>query len=536
MSIIADTVFSNGPVITVDPTDRVCEAVAVRGNRIVHVGDAADMKALIGPETRVIDLKGRCLLPGFIDVHCHPGLHASVKIQIPCSPRHAGSIEELKAAVKRRAADTPKGGWILGWGYDHTALREQRHPNRWDLDQAAPEHKVFLSRTCGHIAAVNSRVLEAFGMSSSTPDPPGGKIERDREGQPTGVLFEKAKSQIQDHIRPSLEDLKKGLPLMNQDFLSRGITSAEDASGWDALEIRAFQEAARENLIQIRLHFMVRLAPPEIKVGDHFLESGLFTGFGNDKLRLGALKLMVDGSGSGGSAAMREPYPDNPENHGILWLNQEELDNHVLLGHLAGYQVAVHAIGDRDVDMTLQSFERALKAYSRPDHRHRIEHCGFVDEAMLARIHQLGVVPVLGLPFLYELGDAYLTAFGHDRLENAYPLKRFVDRGVVSPLSSDTPVIDPNPLHGIYFALSRKTKSGQSIFPAESVDLMTAIRSYTAFSAYATFEEHLKGSLEPGKLADLIVLSGNILETPVDDLLDLKVGLTMVDGNVVYER
>jgi predicted amidohydrolase YtcJ len=523
-------------VITVDKDDRVCEAVAVDGNHIVGVGSSQEMKGFAGPETLIVDLKGRSLLPGFVDAHCHAGIYGTVKFQIPCGSKDVQSIEDVKRVVALQASTTSPGGWILGRGYNHLALKERRHPTRWDLDEVAPNHKVFITRTCGHIAVANSLVLTEFGITKDTPDPEGGRIERDNRGEPTGVLYEQAMLGIRMQTLPSASDLEKGMKLMNRDFLSLGITSVHDASGMNPEEIRIFQKGVNEGWIQVRLYLMFRSSGPSNQLGEIYLECGMLTGFGNERLRLGPYKLMLDGAGSGGSASMRAHYPHTPSDYGILYMNQDELDRKVLKAHQAGYQIAIHAIGDQAIEMALSSFEKALRQYPRREHRHRIEHCGFLDNSLIDKIYELDVIPVLGLPFLYELGDTYIDIYGQDRLKHVYPLRSLVDRGIKTPLSSDTPVIEPNPMHGIYAAVAHKTKTRKIIAPGEGVSVMQALRAYTLFGAYASFEDDIKGSIEVGKLADLIVLSQNILECPSEDILETTVDLTMLDGMVVYQK
>lgn len=534
MNSKADIVFLNGTVITINEQDQICQAVAIKKNRIIGVGSSTEMRSFIGSKTQIFDLKGRSLLPGFNDAHCHAGNYGPVKSNIMCQPEKVPSIQVLKEEIKKRAQKIPKGEWILGRGYDHTQLKEKRHPNRWDLDEAAPQHKVFILRTCGHLGVINSLALKEFGISKETADPPGGKIERNSEGEPTGLLYEQALVPIRMRTQPNYNDLIKGLKIMNDDFLSYGITSVTDASGRNPDEIRAFQEGINEGWLKVRICFQVRISPPIIDLGNHYIESGLLTGFGNERLRLGALKLMLDGAGSGGSAAMREAYPGRPKDFGILHMGQEELDNLVLKGHKAGYQVGVHAIGDRAIEMTIESFEKALNKFPRDNCRHRIEHCGFLDKILISKIRKIKLLPILGLPFLYELGGSYISVYGLERLQNVYPLNSLMKEGIISPLSSDAPVIDPNPLKGIYFAVTRRSLSGDIIGPQEAVSVLDAIRAYTLYGAYSTFEENVKGSIKIGKYADLIILSDDILKTPPQEIRHLGIDLTMVNGEIVY--
>ena len=532
----ADFIFVNGKVHTIDPNDRVSEAAAVAGNRILAVGSTKEIRAMAKSGAKTYDLAGRTLLPGFNDAHCHPGYYGAIKLQIQCGPDKMDSIEDLKAEIRRRAQNTPKGQWILGRGYDEKHLLEKRHPTRWDLDEAAPEHRVFITRTCGHMSVANSLILKEFNIDRNTPDPPGGRIEHDSSGEVTGLLLEKAHYPIRMSCQPSYPDLEQGMRNMSDYFLSLGITSAQDASGRNADEIILFQRGVAEGWLKVRIYFMVRSMGDDVTLGRHLLKTGLMTGFGNEKLRLGSYKLMMDGAGSAGSAAMRQPYPNDPQNYGLLHMPPEELDQEVLRGHMAGCQVAVHAIGDRAVEITLDSFEKALTAHPRVNHRHRIEHCGLLDQEMIARMKRLGVLAASGLPFLYELGDSYIGSLGQERAGAFYPLRSMLDQRVKAALSSDAPVMDPNPMHGLYCAVARKTASGQDIGPEQTVSLREAVAAYTIEGAYASFEEDIKGSIEPGKLADVVVLSGDLFAAPLESILDFKADLTMIDGQVVYER
>lgn len=532
----ASAIFINGSVITIDEQNRICDAVAVAGHKIVCVGSSSEVLKFRSSHTDVIDLKGRTLIPGFVDAHCHATTYGVAQQQLPCSPRDVNSIEELLKSISRRALITPPGEWILGRGYNHLSMREKRHPTRWELDSAAPNHKIFLVRTCGHLAVANSRVLDEFDIGPATPDPEGGKIDKDAQGRPTGLLYEQAAMRIRMQTQPSPAELETALNKMNTDFLRLGITSLHDASGVNPDEIRVFQKGVSEGWIKVRLYLMVRSAGRICQLGDTFLQTGLLTGFGNERIRIGPYKLMIDGAGSSGSAAMKSPYPGDSENYGILNISEEELNEKIEHAHRSGYQIALHAIGDKAIEMALDGYTKALARYPRSNHRHRIEHCGFLSGALIEKLNDLEVIPVLGLSFLYELGDNYLEIYEQNSLEQAYPLGSLLKNGSKAALSSDAPVIHPNPMHGLYFALAHRTKSGRSIAPEQKVEMLQALRAYTLHGAYASFEEGIKGSIQVGKLADMVVLSRNILSVPPKELLDVSVELTMVDGEILYRQ
>ena len=390
-------------------------------------------------------------------------------------------------------------------------------------------------RTCSHVQAVNSAVLHAVGYTKETPDPEGGHIEKDKNGEPTGLLFEAARDKVMKLTSASEEVLAKGLELLNRNFLAYGITSVQDATGRSIEQVRVWQKALEDKRLKLRTYFMPRLSG-EVTMGRTYLETGMRTGFGNDMLKLGALKLMVDGSVGGSTAAVRQAYPANPQNFGITYMSQEELDRQVLAGHLGGWQLAIHAIGDRALEMVLTSYERVLKAHPKANHRHRIEHFSLADQGIVAKAQELGIIPVLGVPFIYPHGNSYLQILGPERTKGMLPFRSLVARGMIAALSSDAPIIDPNPMNNLYAAVTRKSNTGNQVAPDEAVDIKTAIKGHTLWGAYASFEEDLKGSLVPGKLADLTVLSGDILKAKEEEILELKADLTMVDGQIQYQR
>ena len=530
-----ETIFINGSVLTVDPRDRECEAAAVCGNRISFVGTTAEARRRIGPGDTIIDLAGRSLLPGFNDAHCHFGNAGVSQLQAYVGYPEVQSVEDIKKVVAQWAARTPKGEWIVGRGWDETKYPDRRRPTRWDLDEAAPDHLVFLTRTCGHMSIVNSRLLAVEGIDRHTPDPHGGVIERDSRGEPTGLLLEHAHIPLKTRTAPSIDLLDRGMDVINRQFMSYGITSAADMSGRDINEIRLFQKKLARGELQFRVYFVARNSGATT-FGTNFIKTGLVTGYGSPWMRLGCFKAMMDGSGSGGSAAMWTPYPGGGQYTGILHMTQEELDELVFEGHQAGYQVCVHAVGTKAVEMTLNSYEKALSKIPKEDHRFRIEHCTFVEDRLADRIQKLGVIPVIGPAFMYWVGDGYLQKYHPEWLDWAVAGRRLLDRGIPVAFHSDLPVVPCDPIPAIYTAVTRKTMLGQDIGPKQKVTVKEAVRAYTFAGAYASFEENIKGSIEVGKLADLVVLSGNILRVAPEKIKDLHVDLTMVDGEVRYRK
>jgi predicted amidohydrolase YtcJ len=527
-----DLVLFNGAVHTVDPEDAVVEAVAISGSRILTTGPSDSLRALAERDTQLIDLQGRTVLPGFIDSHVHMGAFGTNKLGIDCKARRLDSIEAIKAAIRERASRTPPGTWIRAHGYDHTRLAEQRHPSRWDLDEAAPDHPVIVVRTCVHIAAANSKALERAGIGDETPDPPGGRYERS-DGRNAGLAIDAAIGPLLAASGYSRAEFKEALKLANEDFLRAGITSCHDAGAMSDQQIPALLECVRESSIDVRVYFMVWLALG-IKQGLDYLNTGLFTGFGDDRLRLGPFKIMTDGASSGPTAATRHPYTSMPCSCGILYYEQDELNELVERAHTAGFQVTAHTVGDRAIEMMLNAYERVLVKHPRDDHRHRLEHCAICPPDLVERIARLGVVPVLQPAFFWEFGDGYQRNYGLERTGQMFPARSLMDVGVTVVGSSDTPVTDHRPLFGIQEALTRATMDGSTGGEGETIDLAEAIRMYTVNGAYASFDEHLKGSLEAGRLADLTVLDGSISDTPVEEISSIPVRATMIDGRWRY--
>ncbi len=529
----ADLIFAGGNVHTVNPSNDIAEAVAVGGGRVMATGSVASVRALAGPGTRIVELAGRTVLPGLIDAHAHFPSVGTAMAMIDCKAPGMQSIVALQEAVRERAARQPAGTWIRGRGYDQSRLAEQRHPNCDDWDVVAPAHPVIFTRTCGHITSVNSAALALAGLADGTPDPPGGRYDR-TDGRLLGVCYETASAPVHNVSGLSREELREGLLGANAAYLAAGGTSVHDAGGLVGPAFVPCQDLVAAGEIKVRLYaFTTVNSKQHALIG--MLNAGLHSGFGDERLRLGAFKVITDGSSSGPTAATREPYTSNSDDRGILYWSQDELDDLIGRAHRQGFQCTVHALGDRAIEQTLNAMARAQSESPREGLRHRIEHCGICPPDLQRRVAAQGIVPAIQPAFFWEFGDGYIRNYGQHRADTMFPARSLIGMGVRPAGSSDAPVTDYRPLFGIQQCLTRATLDGQVCGPDERVDLTTAIRMYTINGAYASFEEASKGSLEPGKLADLVVLGEDLERMPAAQIRDTAVALTVVGGEVVYE-
>jgi predicted amidohydrolase YtcJ len=538
----ADVLFLNGHAITIDDDRPRAEAVAVAHGRVLAVGSDAELRGLRGPRTRVVDLGGRALVPGFHDAHDHMiGFGMQLRM-VRADAAAAPDLDAIVAAIAARASETPAGGWIRGAGYDDNKLTPARHPTRHDLDRGAPAHPVFLRHTSGHMAVVNSRALALLGIDRDTPDPSGGRVVRDASGEPTGLLLETAMVLATRAFHPhALEELVDALDAADDVYVSEGITSHTEAGlGFlSDLEGVAYRRAVDQGRLRVRSTLMIRaeslvdLAGAEGETG-FAMTLGLATGWGDDHLRIGAVKMFSDGSLIGQTAAMRDGYLGDPDNHGLFATPKEALRDWILRAHRSGWQCAVHAIGDLAVEFILDCYEEAQRDAPRADARHRIEHCGLVSDATLARIARLGVVPVPQQRFIGELGDGFLRVLGRERIRGLYRQRSFLERGVALPGSSDRYVVQGAPLLGIHDAVNQRTDGGQPFVPEEAITVEQALRAFTLHAAYASFDEGRKGSITPGKLADLVVLGQDPTAIDPMQLRHVPVEATMIDGVFVH--
>jgi predicted amidohydrolase YtcJ len=516
---------------------RPVDALAVHHGRIVAMGDEARQLSA----RRRHDLGGAAVVPGFHDAHNHLAWFGMTLDELPLGERQVQSVEDVYAAVAARAADLAPGSWIIGNGYDQNKLRGG-HPTARALDRAAPRHRVWLKHTSGHMCVVNSAVLNDLDVDDV---PEGGDIVRDPAGRPTGLLREQAQLLLQPLVYPvPVDRVTRAIERGNRALLAQGVTSVQEAGiggGWigrTPIELAAYQHARAANLLDVRVTLMVAadamhaLDSAEEDAIQFGLDLGMHTGFGDDHLRVGAMKIFADGSLVGHTAAMCDNYVGEDE-RGYFQRPPEDLRNAIDRAHRSGWQVATHAIGDRAVGAVLDIYEEVLSAHPRPDHRHRIEHCGIARPEHVERIARLGVIPVPQGRFVYELGDGMISAVGAERAEWCYRQKSFLNAGVELPASSDRPVVDGHPLRGLRALIERRTSAGDELAPAERLSPAEALRAYTYGSAFAGFAENRVGQLAPGYLADLAVLSADPLRAA--DVDEIAVLATVVGGRTVHD-
>ncbi len=529
----ADIILINGKIITVDPVGSIERAVAVRDGRILRVGTNAQVRRLKGADTRVVDLGGKTVIPGLIDSHMHPGgsWGAYLVRGVACGPDFT-RVEEMLEAVKERARETPPGKWILGYRMDDVKMG--RYPTLRELDEASPRNPLYIQRRDGHNGVANSLALREAGINRETPDPPHGKIEHDSQGEPTGLLHEAAKDLVYHLLPPYTEDeFYRGLQLVYTECLSLGLTSIH-ASMVCPAEFRAMQRLRREGKLSVRT--AVHLSGRDQGMVEGAIAMGLQTPFGDEWLKVTEAEWVFDTSTSGRTAAYYKPYVGEPGNTGILLYEQEDITARVKAAHAAGIRVGLDGVGDRGIDRGLDAIEAALMEAPREDHRHRIEHCCAVTPPIRERLKKLGVIDASATGFLYDLGDAYLKNRGRREMRNMWPHRSLIDEGIHAPGHSDASICSPNPWLGIYGMVTRRTSSGQVLYAGEGVTPLEAIRAYTVDGAYAAWEEGIKGSIEAGKLADLVVLDRDPLRTPREELRNVKTVMTIVGGKIVYDR
>jgi predicted amidohydrolase YtcJ len=501
-------------ITTWDPARPSASAMAVHHGRIVAFDDDAEELAR---DAKCREEYDGYLFPGFHDAHCHTTAFGLSLSELDLSTPPITNLEHLYLAVEVRARATPPGEWVIGYGYDQNKIGG-RHPELRKLDEVGLGHPVWLKHTSAHMCVINSAAADQLDLPRTVP---GGRVVFDDEGKFTGLLEERAQVLVQQVVLPrSLDTLATAIGRAHERYLSEGITSVCDAGvagGWigqSPVEIAAYQLARDRGLLKVRTTLMLSIdALREIRGHrDDGLEralglpGGIRTGFGDDWLRIGPVKVFSDGSLIGRTCWMEDGFEDDSENTGYPQADPEDLRNAIVGAHLGGWQVATHAIGDKAVRFVIDCYEDALTQQPRNDHRHRIEHCGITSDDSLARIARLGIVPVPQGRFVGEIGDGMLAALGPERAAHAYRLRSFINAGVILPGSSDRPVVTGRPLLGVMDMVCRLTESERPFGSAEAITVEEAMNAYSVGSAQAEHTESSRGSLKVGQLADFVVL------------------------------
>lgn len=531
----ADLILTNGRIRTMDTARPQAEAIAIIGDRIVAVGSADAIDQWRGAETRVIDAEGKLVLPGFNDSHVHlvDGSATLSNVRL----KDADSPEEFARRLAAYAKTVPKGEWILGGDWDDQAFRTPQLPTRQMIDAATPDHPVFVNRYDGHMALANSLALRLAGVTSATKDVPGGLIVRDGQRQPTGVLKDAAMSYVYRVIPPMsaekrLRILKQGL----QHAASLGVTSVQDMNPSYA-DIAAYTVLAERGELTLRIY-----AAPPVSLWKDQAKLGLRRGFGSPLLRLGAVKGYADGSLGSTTAYFFAPYSDDPKTSGLLTGEMQPLSKmrELLVGaDKAGIQLCMHAIGDRGISTMLDLFAEVITANGERDRRLRIEHAQHVAPKDFERFAKLNVIASVQPYHAIDDGRWADKRIGAERSKTTYAFRTFLDSGVRLALGTDWFVAPLSPMETIYAAVTRATLDGQrptGWVPEQKITVQEAVEAYTMGSAYAEFQEREKGSITPGKLADLVVLSDDIFAIPGESIRNVKVEKTVLGGRIVYER
>lgn len=537
-----DLIFINGIVHTMDQKKTTAEAVAVKDDKIEFVGSNEEALKLKTDDTQIIDLEGKTLVPGFNDSHMHLlsyGYSLTMTNLIGTK-----SLEEVLERTREfiKKNEVPAGRWVRGRGWNQDYFSGDKvFPTRYDLDKISTEHPICLTRTCGHVIIINSKALELVGIDKNTPQFPGGHFDLDENGDPLGIFREEAMRPVYDAIpSPSLEEIKRMILAASRDLNACGITSV-GTDDFEALPrsdyenvITAYRELTAEGKNTVRIYEQCLLPVKERLQG--FLDKGYKTGWGDESFKIGPLKLLQDGSLGARTAALMEDYDDEPGTTGIITATQDYLNDLVMMAHKADCQIAIHGIGDRGMYMAFEAMEKAIAEFPRKDHRHGIVHAQITDEYLLDKFKELDAVAYIQPIFLDYDWKMVKARVGAEREKTSYNWKSLLDRGVHIPSGSDAPVETFNVMYGIYEAVTRKDLEGNpegGWLPEQALTPYEALHAYTAEGAYASFEEGLKGSIEHGKLADMVVLSRDILSIDPHEIKDIKVESTIFGGRVL---
>ncbi|HEY6128927.1 MAG TPA: amidohydrolase [Candidatus Acidoferrum sp.] len=524
-----ELILHNGNIVTMNPLEPRAQALAIARGRILAVGDDRDVLNFSSATAKKVDLAGKTVLPGFIDAHSHPAYAGVMHLRmVDCDLR---SIAAIQAALREKAAKTPAGEWVLGFKYDDTKTSDGRPLKIDDLNVAVPDHPVQIEHRGGHTAYCNSMALARAGIDDKTPDPPGGKIDHDAAtGKLSGRVAESARGLLDKVIPEKLtrEDHREGVKLISKMMAKTGITSATEAQGTPT-DLLAYQDARESGDLLYRAYCFINY-----RHIDSMIDAGVRTGLGDEWVRVGAMKLVCDGSISERTARLSKAYEGRPNDFGISVMTEEELYTYGKKAHLAGWQIGTHANGDVGIDTTLRVYERLQRENPRHDPRFRLEHCTVVNDDLIARMKALGAIPTPFSTYVYYHGEK-MKYYGAERLNHMFALRSFLDAGIRATQASDYPPGEFIPMMALQSEVTRTDMKGNVWGAKQKITVEEAIRVGTMNGAYASYEENLKGSLEAGKVGDLVVLARDPFKEDALTLVTIPVERTMAGGRWTFE-
>lgn len=536
--LMADTLLVNGKFLTMESRGETAESVAVKDGKILYVGTNTGAEEYRDADTRILDLEGRLATPGLIDCHTHP-IGYALRFSILDLRKFTSSRAEMREALEKEVAKTPKGRWVIGRGYDESNfLDDQTPPDRYFLDSISTEHPIYISRTCGHVSVLNSLGLEKSGFTdASVPPSTGGHFFKDENGHLTGMISGSVAAQVP--LPPStLEQIESGMVNgVQKECFRAGVTAIGEMGARKS--VRGIQNVAVAKKLKLKVgyYYSARRKAGVDSIAERLASLGLCIGFGTPECRFLGIKFVLDGSTGGRTAAFSQPYLDNAENRGELYYDDETLREDLLLAAKTGIQISIHAIGDRAIEQALQALEYVeSEGFCVKDLRCRLEHLESPTADQIRRIQKLGLIIGLSSAFIYHLGDSHLAALGYDRLVDAFPAKSLQEHGILFACNSDCTVCDINPMYGIYSMVARKTLRGKSFGgKKEAIDRLSALEAYTKNSAYLLWADDTIGTLKEGKSADIVVFKEDLLTIPEEEIKTAKVHMTLVGGEIVYQ-
>ncbi len=534
-SVAYDMAIVNANVLTLNKKAPKAQAVGVLGDKIACVGTDAEIKAGVGPNTKVIDAKGQTVLPGFHDSHMHPLLVGHFANGVVLND--VKNVKEFLEKIKEKAQKTPKGQMILGSGWNQELWEERRYPTRWEVDSVAPDNPVFAIHWNAHIYLCNSMLLKQKGIDRKTPSPEGGTIEKDAKGEPTGILLENAINLVAPGFLEtgaglfSYEQTKEALAYCAKRAAEWGLTSIVDILAGDA-QVKAYQELEAEGRLPVRVNYFLGY-----QLLDSVVNLGIMSGYGNKKIRFAGMKMISDGSLSSHTAALNKPYADVPGTSGVMRNSEDEIRQFVMKSTANGIRVDIHALGDRAIHIVVKVFREAMEKYKPKDPRFKVSHCIIMDKELVKAFKELNIVANVQPTFLMAGQQWIPRQVGPDRCKMAHAYCSLKEAGIHMASGTDAPIGHMNPLINVYASSVRKDLKGYPDgcwHPEQKITVEDALRMGTIEGAYATGEENEKGTIEVGKLADMVLLAKDPMAVEPETIKDIKNLMTIIGGKVVY--